>query len=135
MDGIINEEQALRELLELASREETVYLPLKGDNKLPVTLKGLSEKQISQIREKCTVRKKQKGRESKELDNEEFNVALIVAATISPNWGNANVLADHKLSGPEEYVKRIASGYLAALGDKVLELSGFGVDIEEVKNS
>ncbi|OPY64079.1 MAG: Phage XkdN-like protein [Pelotomaculum sp. PtaU1.Bin065] len=135
MDDITNEEQALRELLELASREETVYLPLKDDKKLPVTLKGLSEKQISQIRERCTVRKKQKGREIKELDNEEFNVSLIVAATVSPNWGNPNILAEYKLSSPEEYVKRIASGYLAALGDKVLEISGFGVDIEEdVKN-
>lgn len=136
MNDILNEEQALRELLEISHREETVYLPLKEGKKLPVVLKGLSDKQITQIRERCTTRKKVKGGgETKSLDNDEFNASLVVAATVSPNWGNPNILAEYKLSGAEEYVKRIAAGYLAALGDKVLEISGFGVDIENVKNS
>ncbi len=131
----LNEEQALRELLEEAKREEMVYLPLKNGKKLPVTLRALTEKQISQIRERCTTREKdRRGRITETLDDEQFNAALIVAATVKPNWGNPNILAEYKLSGPEEVVKQIAAGYLAALGDKVLKISGFDVDIEDVKN-
>jgi hypothetical protein len=131
----MSEEQALRELFEVADRQETVYLPLKDGKKLSVTLKGLSEKQISQIRDRCTTREKMRGGKVIEhLDDERFNASLVVAATVSPNWGNEKILAEYKLSGPEEVLRRIAAGYLAALGEKVLDLSGFGVEIEEVKN-
>jgi len=140
MNEFINEEDALKELLEGANREETVYLPLKGNKQLPVVLKALSEKQISQIRERCTAKSKdRKGRVTERLDEEQFNVALVVAATVKPDWGNPGILSEYKLSGPEEVLRRIAAGYLAALGDKILELSGFGVDIDtkvdEIKNS
>jgi len=130
----ITEEEAIRELLEMARREETYLIPLQGERKLPVVLKALSDKEITAIREKCTRREKTSKGLKDVFDNDEFNASLIVAATVSPDWGNQNILREYNLSGPQEVVKRFAGGYLAALGERVLEVSGYGVDMEQIKN-
>jgi len=66
---------------------------------------------------------------------EQFNTALIAAATVAPNWGDAKLLAKYNASGPEEVVKRVLlAGELDALGDVVLDLSGFNTELDEVKN-
>ncbi|MNJ00823.1 Phage XkdN-like protein [compost metagenome] len=50
-------------------------------------------------------------------------------------WGDDRLISRLKLSGGEEAVRRLLlAGELDAVGDKVLEISGFGVDIDDVKN-
>lgn len=130
----MNEEQILQRLLEADTvPEKTVKLERLG---IPVTLRGLTGKQVFSIRERCTERKERKGRFTERLDEEQFNTALIAAATVKPNWGDSKLLAKYSASGPEEVIKRILlAGELSALGDVVLDLSGFNTDLEDVKNS
>ncbi|MFB6364423.1 phage tail assembly chaperone [Paenibacillus ehimensis] len=127
------DEQILQRLLE-ADRipEKTVNLSRLG---VPVTLRGLTGKQVYLLRERCTERTERKGQTVERLDEEQFNVALIAASTVSPNWGDSRLLAKYQASGAEEVIKRILlAGELSALGDSVLDVSGFNTTLEEVKN-
>lgn len=129
----LSEEQVLQRLLDADTvPEKTVKLERLG---IPVVIRGLTGKQVFSIRERCTERKEKRGRTTERLDEEQFNTALIAAATVTPNWGDSRLLAKYKASGPEEVVKRILlAGELSALGDVVLDLSGFNTELEEVKN-
>lgn len=129
----MSEEQVLQRLLDADTiPERTVTMPRLG---IPVTLRGLTGKQVYTIREKCTERKEKRGKVIERIDEEKFNVSLIVTATVKPEWGNAKLLEKYKASGPEEVVKRILlAGEIDALGDVVLDLSGFNTDLSDIKN-
>ncbi len=130
----LSEEQILQRLLDADTvPERTVTLPRLG---IPITLRGLTGKQVFSIRERCTERRERRGQVIEKLDEEQFNTALIAAATVKPNWGDPKLLAKYKASGPEEVIKRILlAGELAALGDVVLDLSGFNVELgDTIKN-
>ncbi len=129
----MTDEQIIGRLLEAdALPEKTVTLPRLG---IPVTLRGLTGKQVFSIRERCTERRERRGQVIERIDEEDFNVALIEAATVSPNWGDGKLLAKYKASGPEEIIKRVLlAGELSALGETVLDLSGFNISLDDVKN-
>lgn len=129
----MTEEQILQRLLEADSvPEKTAIISRLG---IPVTLRGLTGKQVYAIRERSTERKERRGKITERLDEELFNTALIAAATVKPNWGDSKLLAKYKASSPEEVIKRILlAGELDALGEAVLDLSGFNTDLEDVKN-
>ncbi|GGH28575.1 phage tail assembly chaperone [Paenibacillus segetis] len=146
-----NEQDILDGLFETAANlpEETVLI---GRLNLRVTLRGLTSSKVDGIRERCTVRKTTKGQVTEKIDSELFNAALIKEATASlevikktsegteqsvklSGWGDDRLTSRLKLSGGEEAIRRLLlAGELDAVGDKVLEISGFGVDIEDVKN-
>jgi len=129
----MTEEQILQRLLDADSvPERTVKLERLG---IPVRLRGLTGKQVYTIRERCTERQNKRGQMTERLDMEQFNTALIAAATVAPNWGDPQLLAKYNASGAEEVIKRVLlAGELDALGDVVLDLSGFNTDLEDVKN-
>ncbi|HBV95637.1 MAG: XkdN [Peptococcaceae bacterium BICA1-7] len=129
----MSEEQVIQRLLEVENLpEKTVTLPRLG---IPVTLRGLTGKQVFGIRERCTERKERRGQVTERLDEEEFNVALVESATVSPNWGDPKLKAKFQASGPEEVIKRLLlAGELSALGDAVLDLSGFNISLDDLKN-
>lgn len=129
----MTEEQILQRLLDADTiPEKTVKLERLG---IPITLRALTAKQVFSIRERCTERKEKRGQVIERLDEEEFNTALIAAATVRPNWGDQKLLAKYKASGPEEVIKRVLlAGEMQALGDVVLDLSGFNTELEDIKN-
>ena len=130
----LTDEEILQKMLDVeAVPERTVLLKRIG---IPVTMRGLTGKQVTSIRERCTTTTKDKrGRTSKELDEEAFFSGLITVATLKPNWGDSKMLAKYRASGPEEVVKRLLlAGEINQLGDLVLELSEFNTELEEVKN-
>ncbi|WP_135552595.1 phage tail assembly chaperone [Paenibacillus cymbidii] len=129
----MTEEQALQRLLDAdALPERTVLLERFG---VAVKLRGLTGKQVYGIRERCTERREKRGQTTERLDEEQFNTALIGAATVSPNWGDAKLLAKYNASGAEEVIKRLLlAGELSALGDVVLDLSGFNTELQDIKN-
>lgn len=129
----MTDEQLLQKLLEADKLpEKTVTLTRLG---VPVTLRGLTGKQVYLLRERCTDKSDRRGQKAERLDEEQFNVALIAAATVSPNWGDSRLLAKYEASSGEEVIKRILlAGEMSALGDEVLDLSGFNTALEEVKN-
>ncbi|MEK3673537.1 phage tail assembly chaperone [Paenibacillus sp. FSL R10-2771] len=147
----LTDQQILAELFETAATapEESVFIKRLG---LRVTLNGLTSSRVDSIRERCTSKKNVKGMQTEKLDNELFNSTLIQEATkgievirnygeqkeqrlVLKGWGDERITSQLKLSGGDQAVRRLLlAGELDAVGDKVLELSGFGVDIEEVKN-
>lgn len=129
----LTEEEILQRMLSVdAAPERTVSLKRIG---IPVTIKGLTGKQVFTIRERCTITVKEKRGRSRELDEEAFNGALIAAATVKPNWGDPKLLAKFRASSPEEVIKRLLlAGEIAQLGDLVLDLSEFNTELEEIKN-
>lgn len=129
----LSEEQILQRLLDADTvPERTVKLERLG---IPVTLKGLTGKQVFKIREQCSTRREVRGQVTEELDEEQLNTALVAAATVKPNWGDPKLLNKYNASSAEEVLKRILlAGELASLSDAVLELSGFGYELEDVKN-
>lgn len=135
MEDIQNmtDEQVLQRLLEAdAMPEKTVIIPRLG---IPVTLRALTGKQVFSMREQCTERKEKKGKVIEIFDEEQFNVGLISVATVKPNWADPKLLSKFKASGAEEVIKRILmAGELQALGDEVMKLSGYDIDLEDVKN-
>ena len=128
----MTDEEILNKMLDVDSvPERTVLLKRIG---IPVTIKGLTGKQVFAIRERCTITVKEKRGRSRELDEEAFNGALISTATVKPNWGDPKLLAKYRASGAEEVVKRLLlAGEIAQLGDLVLEISEFNTELEEVK--
>jgi len=129
----LTDEQILQRLLSADKLPERIVRLERLD--IPVTLRGLTGKQVFNIRERCTERKERRGKTISHMDEEMFNVSLIAASTISPNWGNQQLLSKFSASGAEEVIKRILlAGELSALGDVVLDLSGFNTELEDVKN-
>lgn len=139
---ILNEEQILDGLFEAADKlpEEAVLIQRLG---LRMTLRGLTSSRVDSIRERCTIRRTVKGQREEKVDTEVFNALLISEATVSldvkglklSGWGDERITSRLKLSGGEQAVRRmLLAGELDAVGDKVLELSGFGVDIDDIKN-
>lgn len=128
----MTDEEILNKMLDVDSvPERTVLLKRIG---IPVTIKGLTGKQVFAIRERCTITVKEKRGRSRELDEEAFNGALISTATVKPNWGDPKLLAKYRASGAEEVVKRLLlAGEIAQLGDLVLEISEFNTELEEIK--
>lgn len=128
----MTEEDIINKLLEPSDVPERTYaLDRLG---IQITLKGLSEKEIQRIRKECTTETKHRGQRLKELNDEEFNAALIEKATVKPNWSDKRLLAALNLSSGREVIKRrMLAGEMVALGDKVMELSGFDDELEEVE--
>jgi len=129
----MTEEDIINKLIEPTEVPERTYaLDRLG---IQITLKGLSEKEIQRIRKECTTETKHRGNRVKELNEEEFNAALIEKATVKPNWSDKRLLSALNLSSGREVIKRrLLAGEMVALGDKVMELSGFDDELEEIKN-
>lgn len=129
----MTEDEIINKLLEPTEVPERTYMIDRIG--IPITLKGLSEREIQRIRRECTTERKHRGQRIKELNEEEFNAALIEAATVSPNWSDKRLLSNLKLSSGREVVKRkLLAGEMMALADKVMELSGFDDELEEIEN-
>ncbi|ASN68291.1 putative XkdN-related protein [uncultured Caudovirales phage] len=129
----MTEEDIIDRIIEHDGVPEATYLIERLN--IPVTLKGLSEKEITRIRKECTYTRKERGKRIKEFDDEEFNAALIEIATVIPNWNDKRLLDALKLSDGRQVIKKqLLAGETSALGDKVLELSGFDNELEEIEN-
>lgn len=112
--------------------QKTVEIPRLG---IQVTLRGVTSKEVYRLRREHIHKRQRRGEIVEEFDEEGFNCALIVAATVSPNWGDPRLLAHYKASEPAEVLKRVLlAGELSQLADIVLELSGFNTELTEVKN-
>lgn len=129
----MTEEEIISKLMEERKVPTATYkVPGIG---IQVTLKGLTEKEINRVKKECTHEKKVRGNKVKELDEDEFNAALIEKATLSPNWNNPKLLDALKASDGRQVIKKkFLAGEMAALGDKVLELSKFDDELEEIED-
>lgn len=128
----------------LAMKEEDILAKLLETHEVPVAiiqiprlgievqLKGLTEKEISKLREECTSKRKINGRNETKLNNADFDAALIVGATTNFNWNNPKLIEALSLSDGKAYIrKKLLAGEISFLANKVLELSGFNDELEE----
>ncbi|MEW6540568.1 MAG: hypothetical protein AB1402_02985 [Bacillota bacterium] len=130
----MTQEEIIKKLLGAADAvpERTVLLKRLG---IPVKIRALSDKQVDRIQEQCTVIRRKRGEEIRRINDEEFNAAVIVAATVAPNWADPQLLDKFKASSAEEAVKRILlAGEVRQLVDAILDLSGYYTDLDDVKN-
>ena len=112
----------------------TMTVPLKRLG-IPVTVKALTGKQVSKTRERNTRTVKTKQGIKEVTDNEGFMIGLIALATIKPNWGDAKLIEKFTASSGEEVIKRLLlGGEISLLSDAVLEVSGYNVDLDDIKN-
>ncbi|MDR9855975.1 hypothetical protein RJP21_20425 [Paenibacillus sp. VCA1] len=138
----MTEEQILDSLFEAAEKLPEATVRIKRLD-MKIVLHGLTSSKVDSIRERCMIRRTVKGSVEEKVDSETFNALLIAEATRKlevkglslSGWGDPRITSRMKLSGGEQAVRRmLLAGELDAVGDKVLELSGFGVDIDDLKN-
>lgn len=126
----MKEEDILAKLLETHDVPTvTIQMPRLG---IELQLKGLTEKEISGIKEECTTRRKLRGKTETKLNDADFDAALIIGATTNFNWDNPKLIEALKLSDGKSYIrKKLLAGEISFLANKVLELSGFNDELEE----
>ena len=131
----MSEEDIIAALLNSnADDKPPMIVPLKRLG-IPVTLKALTGKQVFRVRERNTRTVERRNKIEKVLDTEGFNMGLIMASTVKPNWGAPELLNKFRASSGEEVLKRILlGGEISLLGDVVLEISGYNVGIDDIKN-
>lgn len=112
----------------------TMVVPLKRLG-IPVTVKALTGKQVARTRERNTQSIKTKKGPVDKLDYENFNIGLIVQASVKPNWNDTKLLEKFRASSGTEVVKRLLlAGEISLLGEAVLDVSGFNIDLDDLKN-
>lgn len=139
-DKDINNEMAeadiVAKLLEADSEHlPTVVVPLKRLG-IPVTIKALTGKQVFRTRDRHTRTIQTKNGPTDKIDYESYNTDLIVQASVKPRWDDPKLLSKFKASGGSEVIKRLLlAGEIALLGEAVLDVSGFNVSLDDIKNS
>ena len=136
----------------LATTEEDILAKLIGEEPevpkgsatldrlgIKLELKGLTGDEFKRIRKECTRKRKVKGAWEEKLDNAEYDAGIIIAATTNFNWNNPQLLSKYEMSDGKQFIiKKLLAGEKNALADAVLELSGFGDDLEvtedDIKN-
>jgi len=68
-----------------------------------------------------------------DFDSAGFNNAVVIEHTIDPNFKDAASIQKLGCRTPEEYLNRVLlPGEIATLAQKISELSGFDVEMEEL---
>lgn len=112
----------------------TMVIPLERLG-IPVTLKALTGKQVSRLRDHNTQTIKTKNGPVDKLDTEAYGIALIAASSVKPNFADPKLLEKFKASSANEVIKRLLlAGELNLLSDGVLEVSGYNMTLDDIKN-
>jgi hypothetical protein len=130
----------------LAMKEEDILAKLMGDYTVPaktfdikrlgirIDLKGLLDKEMKALKKECMMKpKKVNGRWEEKVNGDDYDAAIIMAATTNFDWNNQKLIEKYKVSdGKKVVLNRLLPGERTFLVNKVLELSGFNDDIEEI---
>nr|WP_304101054.1 hypothetical protein [Mitsuokella multacida] len=136
VDEEMQEADIITKLLEADPEHvPTMVIPLKRLG-IPVTVKALTGKQVSRTRERNTQSIKTKKGPVDKLDSEGFMIGLIAQASVKPNWSDPKLIAKFQASSGSEVIKRILlAGEINLLGEAVLDISGYNLDLDDIKNS
>lgn len=112
----------------------------KAGNPVPFRIKPITGEENDALIKKCTIRTKEKGREVKKFDSTRYNRALVVAATVFPDFRDATLCEAYGVVDPELLVtKMLLIGEYQKLSEEILLLSGLDDEsaedtLEEAKN-
>jgi len=122
----------------LEMREQDIIAKLKEEREIPsatvvleslgipVALKGLTRKELDRARKISTHGKKE------ELNSAEYDANVVIAATTNFNW---NAAKPSNISDAAQFLMRkCLAGEISNLAGKVLELSGYGDELEEAED-
>ncbi|CCL06433.1 conserved hypothetical protein [Clostridioides difficile CD002] len=103
--------------------------------KIPITIKAFTEKEITNIRKKCTkTRKLKNGLTEEKVDDDLMNLMLLERGITKPNFNNKRFLEENKFSNAREALKRLfLAGELQAIADEILKLSRYDEVLEEIE--
>lgn len=112
--------------------EEEVFIKRIGEY---FTVKAIDGNTLEKLKEQAT-HYIGKGKDRRpQLDNNELGRLLISEACIDPDFSDERLLKKYGASDAGDCVqKALLAGEINKLGDKVLEISGFIDDEDEVKN-
>ena len=133
---LTSEQEIINKLLET----DTDQVPTKNAkiDRLGIVIKmqGLTGKKVYAIREQCTYTVKgRKGAKIEKLDEEAFDLELVAASCVTPNWNDPQLLTKYKASSAAQVIKKVLlAGEINALSEVALDLSGYNIDVDEVKN-
>lgn len=111
---------------------------LNGD----FTVRAITYEQYSSMEKRCQklVKNTRTGRLTKQTDDEKLSLMLIAEACIDPDFNNPEVMkrltTQFKVADIYDAIKRmLLIGEVTAISSKILDVSGFEEDYEEIKNS
>lgn len=102
----------------------------KDGNLLKFKIKAMTNAEFDEIRKAATTVKK--GRKV-EFDAHKFNLRMVINHTVEPDFKHADSIKKLGCSTSDDYVQRVLlPGEVAALAQKIQELSGFDVSMEDL---
>ena len=99
---------------------------------VPFKIKALTQEENDAISRQCRRTKKVNGQPVEYLDQAEYSRRIVLAGTLEPNFA-AKELCDHfQVLDPAQVPgKMLLAGEFTRLLKAIMELSGFGGDLEE----
>lgn len=118
-----------REDFKKAERNIEIKRLSNADNKFMLKVKELSDKQITEIKERC--------KKDGTINTKEFGLQVILQATIDPNFKDDELIKHYSVATPYDLIKLVLNmGERESVIDYIMSLSGYGesIEIEEAKN-
>lgn len=102
---------------------------------VPFRIRSLTQEENDDILRRSRKTKRVNGQPQEYLDTSEFSNRTIVAATVEPDFSNAELCDAYGTRDPLQVPgKMLLAGEYAALLNAITELSGFSDPVEDVKN-
>lgn len=112
---------------EIPTATMIVTLDNKNNIKIPIVVQGISRKRLDYLKKTCTRKNK--------LQGDEYDAAVIMEATTNFDWSNPKLLESENVSDGKQYIlRKLLAGEISNLIDKILELSGYGKEMEETED-
>lgn len=104
----------------------------------PFIIRPVSEEMNAAIRKGCTrSHRDRSGMLVQDFDVNAYTARIVIAGTVEPDFAAAEMCSAYGVINPEDVPRKMLySGEYRRLSDAIMDLSGFGDDIqEEAKNS
>lgn len=119
--------------------EKEVYISDRfvdeNKNPVPFRIRPITQEENERLSKSCTTYKKVNGQTVPEVDGALLSKKLVVAATVEPDFSNAELCQAYGVIDPSMVPgKMLLSGEYSKLLKEITELSGFGDIFDEAKN-
>ncbi|AYB39968.1 phage tail assembly chaperone [Brevibacillus laterosporus] len=97
-------------------------------------IKAISEEENKEVRKKASVRKKvKKNQYTSELDNELYNMELVLQSVVFPDLYNAELQKSYDVVGADNLIRKMLfPGEFANLLQEVIAINGYDKEVDEM---
>jgi len=104
-------------------------------NKLPFTIRVITDTEFDQWSKICTKTKTVKGKRTTDFDSTKFNELACVNCTLKPNFKDAASIGRAGVHTPEQFLNKVLlPGEVTGLATEISSFSGFDRTLEEEKD-